>query len=185
MGRLRIQRCAGRVVLVDGVVPGGDAAGADGARGLEQLVELEVVVAERARDRRASGEVLADEGPHNVLLEALFLVDDVVGDAEVLGDASCVVDIVERAAAAGLGSVGYPVLAGEARLIPELQGQPDDALRRRSRRWARIAATVEESTPPDMATAMVSCWHTSSGKLYGVNFVRESQSPFMPTQVAS
>ena len=23
--------------------------------------------------------------------------------------------------------------------------------------WARIAATVEESTPPDMATAMVSC----------------------------
>jgi hypothetical protein len=43
-------------------VAGGDAAGADGARGLEQLVELEVVVAERAGNRRAAGEVLVDEG---------------------------------------------------------------------------------------------------------------------------
>ena len=131
--------------------------GADAARGLEQLVELEMVVAERARDRRASGEILANKRPHHILLEALLLVDDVVGNAQVLGDAAGVVDIIERAAAAGLGRVGDAVLAGEAGLIPELERQADDAVanRRRRPRRASIAATVEESTPPDMATAMV------------------------------
>ena len=133
--------------------------GADAARGLEELVELEVVVAERAGDRRAAGEILVDEGADHILLEALLLVDDVVGNAEVLGDAAGVVDIIERAAAAGLGCVGDAVLAGEAGLVPELEGEADDRYCESAEPfpWASIAATVEESTPPDMATAMVSC----------------------------
>ncbi len=94
-GALENPAVARRVVLVDGVVAGGDAAGADGARGLEELVELEMVVAERTGDRRPAGEVLGDERPHHILLEALFLVDDVVGNAEVLGDAAGVVHVVE------------------------------------------------------------------------------------------
>ena len=131
--------------------------GADGARGLEQLVELEVVVAQRAGDGRAAGEVLVDEGPHDIALEALLLVDDVVGNAQVLGDAAGVVDIIERTAAAGLGRVGDAVLAGQAGLVPKLEGQADDvfAIGGAVSAWASIAATVEESTPPDMATAMV------------------------------
>src|SRR6185437_11459465 len=56
----------------------------------------------------------------------LLLIDDVVGDAEMLGDAARVIDVVERAAAAGFGGVGNAVLAGEARLIPELKGEADD-----------------------------------------------------------
>ena len=93
------------------------------------------------------------------LLEALLLVDDVVGNAEMLGHAARVVDIVERAAAAGLGRVGNAVLAGQPRLVPELQREADDDCAIGSGQRARIAATVEESTPPDMATAMVSCQH--------------------------
>ena len=125
-GRFRIQRCARGIVLVDRVVAGGDAAGADGARGLQQLIELEMVVAERAGNRRAPGEILADERPDHILLEALFLVDDVVGNAEVLGHAARVVHVIERTAAAGLGRVGNAVLAGQAGLVPELQREADD-----------------------------------------------------------
>ncbi len=93
---------------------------------MSKLVELEVVVAERAGNRRAPGEILADKGAHHVLLEALLLVDDVVRNAEVLGHAARVVDVVERAAAAGLGGVGNAVLAGQAGLVPELQGEADN-----------------------------------------------------------
>jgi len=46
----------------------------------------------------------------------------------VLGDMASIVDIVERAAAAGLGSIRDAVLAGEARLIPKLEGEPDDGV---------------------------------------------------------
>jgi hypothetical protein len=45
-----------------GVVAGGDVAGAEAVGHLEELVELDVVVAERAGDGRAAGEVLVDEG---------------------------------------------------------------------------------------------------------------------------
>ena len=46
---------------------------------------------------------------------------------------------------------GHALVSSEAALVPELHGQADHL-------WpsARsMAATVEESTPPDMATAMV------------------------------
>ena len=125
-GALEDPALAGGVVLVDGVVAGGDAIGADGAGGLDECVELEVVVAERAGDGRAAVEILRDEGADDVLLEAGLLVDDVVGDAEVLGDAAGVVDVIQRAAAAGLGCIGNAVLAGQAGLVPELEGEADD-----------------------------------------------------------
>ena len=113
------------VVLVDGVVAGGDAVRADGAGGEQELVKLEVVVAEGTGDGGAAVEVLVNEGADYVLLETLLLVDDVVGDAEMLGDATGVVDIVQAAAAAGFWSVRNAVLAGEAGLVPELEGEAD------------------------------------------------------------
>jgi hypothetical protein len=63
-------------------------------------------------------EVLVHEGADNVALESVLLVHYVVGDAEMLGYAAGVVHIIERAAAASLGSVGNAVLAGEAGLVP-------------------------------------------------------------------
>ena len=84
-----------------------------------------MVVAERAGDRRAASEIFRDEGADDILLEALLLVDDVVRDSEVLGHAAGVVHVVERAAAARLRRVGNAMLAGEAGLIPKLQGEAD------------------------------------------------------------
>ena len=101
---------------------------ADAPRRLQQLVELQVVVAERAGNRRAPGQVLGDKRPHHIALEPLLLVDHVVGNAQVLGHAARVVHIVERAAAARLRRVGNAVLAGQPRLVPELQRQPHDCV---------------------------------------------------------
>src|SRR5215472_15414154 len=82
------------VVMVASVVASGDAVGADLTSGEEELVELEVVVAEGAGDGRASMEVLVDEGADDVGLEAVLLVDDVIGDAELLGYGASIVDVV-------------------------------------------------------------------------------------------
>ena len=109
------------IEVVAGVVAGGDLGGADLAGGEEELVELEVVVAEGAGDGGAAGEVLGDEGADDVGLEAGFLVDEVVGDVERAGDLAGVVDVVDGAAAA-LDGLGHAVMAGEPALIPELQG---------------------------------------------------------------
>ena len=54
-------------------------------------------------------------------------------------------------AAASLHGLGHALVPSEAALVPELHRQADDVVP-----FARsMAATVEESTPPDMATAMV------------------------------
>src|SRR5216684_3694033 len=86
-----------------------------------------VIVAEAARDGRASGEILGDEGADDVALEALFVIDHVVRNADVLGYAAGVVDVVERAAAAG-DLLGHAFVSGEAALVPELHGQADDVV---------------------------------------------------------
>ncbi len=84
-----------------------------------------MVVAEGAGDGGASGEVLGDEGLDDLGLEAVLLVDDVVGDVELLGYVAGVVDVVDGAAAA-LDGFGHALVAGEAALVPELEGEADD-----------------------------------------------------------
>ena len=122
---------AGFVVMVAGVVACGDALGADLAGGEEELVELEVVVAEGAGDGGAAGEVFGDEGADYLCLEAVLGVDEVVRDAEVLGDVAGVVDVVDGATAAlgdGLGEAEVGVVGGEAALVPELEGEADEGV---------------------------------------------------------
>ncbi len=118
---------AGLIEVVAGVVAGGDALGADLAGGEQKLVELEVIVAERTGDGRSAGEVVGDEGADDLVLEAVLGVDEVVGDVEVLGDAAGVVDVVDGAAAA-LDGFGHAGTAGEAALVPELEGEADDGV---------------------------------------------------------
>jgi hypothetical protein len=77
-----------------------------------ELVKLQVVVAERAGNRGAAGEILRDKGPDDGFFETLLLVHDVVGDAEVLGHAARVIDVIQRAAAAGLGRRGDAMRPG-------------------------------------------------------------------------
>ncbi len=118
--------------VVAGVVAGGDEFGTDLAGGEEELVELEVIVAEGAGNGRAAGEVLGDEGADDLGLEAVLGVDEVVGDAEVLGDVAGVVDVVDGAAAAldglGHGLAVRGAATGEATLVPELEGEADEGV---------------------------------------------------------
>src|SRR5580692_12350869 len=88
---------------------GGDDVEAETMRAFEQQVEFNVSVALDARIGRATGGVGLDEGRDDVALELLGVVEDVVIDAEHLGDAACVVHVRDRATA----RVRYPT--------PELQ----------------------------------------------------------------
>ncbi len=106
---------------------GGNAFGANLLRDDEKLIKLQMIVAEAAGDGGASRQIFGDEGAHHVALEALFMIDDVVRNADVLGHAARVVDIVERAAAAGY-LLGHAFVSGEAALVPELHGQADDVV---------------------------------------------------------
>jgi len=122
---------AGFVEAVARVVAGGDALGADLAGGEEELIELEMVVAEGAGDGGAAGEVFADEGADDFGFETVLGVDEVVGDAEVLGYVAGVVDVVDGAAAAlrnGFGQALASVIGGEAALVPELEGEADEGM---------------------------------------------------------
>src|SRR5882724_10521713 len=86
-----------------------------------------MIVAETAGDRRASGKILFDEGTDYVALKTLFVIDDIVRDADGLGDTARVVDVVERAAAS-LDGLGHALVSSEAALVPELHRQADDVM---------------------------------------------------------
>src|SRR5258706_14109425 len=86
-----------------------------------------MIVAEAAGDGRAYGKIVGDEGADDVALQALFVIDHIVWNADVLGDAAGVVDVVELATAAGY-LLGHALVSGEAALVPELHGQADDVV---------------------------------------------------------
>src|SRR4029077_13250923 len=67
------------------------------------------------------------ERADHVSLEALLVIDDVIRDPDLLGNAAGVVDVVEGAAASWYG-VGHALVAGEAALVPELHRQADDVV---------------------------------------------------------
>ncbi len=58
-----------------------------------------MVVAQAARDRRASRQILLDEGLHHIALKAVLVIDDVIRNTERLSYTARVVNIIERAAA--------------------------------------------------------------------------------------
>ena len=85
------------------IMSGCDLFRADARRHVEKLIELDVVVAERARDRCPAGKILIDEWPNDLLLEALLEIDDVVGNPELLRYRTRIVDVIERTAPACRG----------------------------------------------------------------------------------
>jgi hypothetical protein len=93
---------------------------ADLPRRDQQLIELQMVVAQAARNRRATGEILGDKWPHHVLLETLLLADHVIRNAESLGHTARVVHIVDGAAAS-VDRFGHAVVTGKPPLVPQLQ----------------------------------------------------------------
>src|SRR3974390_1267360 len=83
-----------------------------------------MVVAKATWNRSAAGEVVRNKGADHIALKAGLLVDDVVGDTQRFRDMACVIDVVDRATASPPG-LGHAVVAGEAALVPELQGEAD------------------------------------------------------------
>ena len=93
------------------VVPGADGVEAEVERLLQQRGELDPLVAAHARVGSAAGRVLGDEVVHDVELEALGEVPDVVRDADDVRCALRIHRVLDRATAAAAGAQG----AGHAR----------------------------------------------------------------------
>ena len=98
------------------------------ARRVHQVGELHALIAAHAGDRRLAARIGLGEVGHDAVLEALFIVENIMRDAEALGHAARIVDVLAGAAGALLpGGTG----------IVELQRDADDvialALQKRSR----------------------------------------------------
>jgi hypothetical protein len=97
---------------------GGERVGLEFAHGVEQFAELDLLIANHAGDWRLARRIAVRERLHDGRLEALLVVEDVVGDAEPVGDAARIVDVLAGAA----GSTASDSLT----MIIELQGDAND-----------------------------------------------------------
>ena len=91
--------------------------GAELARGDKQVVELDRHVAVDAGHRRLAVDVALGEAVDHRLLEAALVVEHVMRNADALGDAARVVDVLARAAGA--------LAVGRCAVIVKLQRHPD------------------------------------------------------------
>ena len=96
---------------------GAEPLGARGERG-----ELQIAVAVHARNRRAAVRVLPHEVRHDGLVELPLEIDDVVGDAQLAGDAAGIVQIVDRAA----GAETHLAIGVRSGVIVQLHREADD-----------------------------------------------------------
>ena len=102
------------------VVAGGQRVGAELVGRLQQVGELDGLVAGNAGDRRLAGDVAFGERVDHRLAEALFVVEHEMGDAEGFRNAPGVVDVLAGAAGAGAMDRGAVVV--------KLQGHADDVI---------------------------------------------------------
>ncbi len=106
---------------------GGQQLGTDLSRRNQQLIELQMVIAQAARDRCAPGKILCDKGTHHVVLETLLLVYDVIRNAKRFGHAARVVNVVDGATTP-LHRLRHALVTRQAALVPELQRESDDGV---------------------------------------------------------
>jgi hypothetical protein len=81
-------------------VAGGHGLGAQVAGHVQQVAELDGLVAAHAGDRRLAAQIGVGEVLDHLLLEAAFVVQDVVRDADPLGRHAGVHDVLAGAAGA-------------------------------------------------------------------------------------
>ena len=99
-------------------MPGGERLSVQLLRRGKQLVELDLLVAGDTRDRRLAGNVAVGESLHDGRLEALLVVENVVGDGELVGHPARVMDVLA-------GTAGPAPTHGLA-VVVELQSDADD-----------------------------------------------------------
>src|SRR5579859_3362609 len=103
----------------------GNLSSANLLRHNKQLIKLQVIVAEAARDGRTPRQILFNERPHDIALKSLLVIDHVVRNAKRFGHAPCIVNVVNRAAPP-LHGFRHAFVPGEAPLVPELHGQANN-----------------------------------------------------------
>src|SRR5262245_44822483 len=102
------------------VVTGRENLGAQFPRGDEQIVELDRHIAVDAGHRRFAVNVALGEAVDHGLLEAAFVVEHVMRNADAFRNAARVIDVLTGAAG--------PLAVGRGAMIVELQGDPDDVI---------------------------------------------------------
>jgi len=100
-----------------GVMAGGDVGRAERAGLGQEIAKLELFVAHDTRVGGASGAVFAGEVIDDHFLKLIRLVDDIVGNAERVGDATRI--------GHGLGAAAFILSARDAILGPDLHGDAD------------------------------------------------------------
>ena len=100
------------------VMAGRQHLGAEIARSLEQVAELDRLVAFDTGHRRLAGHVALGEAVDHRLLEAALIVEHVMRNADALGDRAGVVDIAAGAAGA--------LAVGRRAVVVKLQRDADD-----------------------------------------------------------
>ena len=109
----------GAVAALD-VVAGRQHVGAELLGGVEQVAELDLLVAGDARDRRLAGSVAFGEAVDDGRSEAALVIEHVVRNAECVGNSARIVDVLAGAATA--------LATGGGAVVVELQGNADNVV---------------------------------------------------------
>src|SRR5882762_11357696 len=86
-----------------------------------------MVIAKAARDRRTSTQVVLNERTDHFALEALLVIDHVVGNPDGPRDSPRVVNVIQGTTPA-LHGFRHAFVSGKTTLVPELHRQPDDGM---------------------------------------------------------
>src|SRR5271167_4816992 len=76
------------------IMPGGERRGAELARGPEQIAKLDPLIAPDARDRGLAAAIGFGEILDHFFAEPALVIEYVMRDAEAIGDAPCVADVL-------------------------------------------------------------------------------------------
>ena len=121
--------CVVLVMVNDRVVSGGDEVRSERAGLCAEVAEFEVLVAHHTRVRCAALFVFAGEVVDDDFFKIVSLIDDIMGDAQLVGNAACI--------RYGRGSAAFVFRPGDAILRPNFHGHADNlpsiALQKRSR----------------------------------------------------
>ncbi len=141
-------RSVGKTARGD-IMAGGERRGAELARGLQKVAELDRAVALDAGHRRLAERVAVGEIVDHRFAEAVLVIQHVMRDADPLGDIAGIVDVLA-------GAAGALAMGGRA-MIVELQRDADDVvafrLQQRSRHRGIDAARHGDDDPCVLRTA--------------------------------
>ena len=99
------------------IVTGRQRVGAQVAGGVQQVAELDPLVAADTGDRRFAAQVAVGEIVHHALREPVLVIEDVMGDADPVGHLPRIVDVLAGAARS--------LAAHRHAVVVKLEGDPD------------------------------------------------------------